>query len=177
MTDEISCTRDCCLGRDAANASGEVAEEFWNYLSPSSWWLHFPNATNIWFNFQFLQLAIYWTIFFFIPRVVSVWLSPSSEARKKPARKKWQRDPGARSFFSRASRPQDLARPFLFLAGFFCVTLDGLGEKGTTHSLQSITSDDFLYSSHLSTWLCHDMVKGNQTDWSKAERLLITYLF
>ena len=48
------------------------------------------------------------------------------------------RDPGgekhAKEGLSRASRPQDLARPFFF-EGLFRVSLDGLTKRRTTRSL------------------------------------------
>ena len=64
---------------------------------------------------------------FFGLRVVPLLLSPSSETRKKPARKKniharsWGREARAAIFFSRFSS-----------ASF---SLDGLSERGTTRSL------------------------------------------
>ena len=48
-------------------------------------------------------------------------LSLSCETRKKPARKKWPRE--------------NLVQPLFSLAGFFCVSLDGLSKRGTTRSL------------------------------------------
>ena len=57
--------------------------------------------------------------------------NPPSKMLKEANEKKGRGILGTRSM--RASRPQDLAPPF-FLTGFFRVSLDGLSEKGTTHS-------------------------------------------
>ena len=83
--------------------------------------------------------------------VVHLSLSPSSETRKKPATEKnwhvrsWGREARLkRDFFSRASCPQDLARPFFF-AFIFRISLDGLSERWTTRSLNTPCCNHFSF--------------------------------
>ena len=74
-------------------------------------------------------------IYRFILRVVPLSLSPSSETRMKPAREiKAARDPRGKKHVLLAPR---ISRGHFFLAGLFCVSLEGLNERGTTRSLIS----------------------------------------
>ena len=102
-------------------------------------------------------------------RAVPLSLSPSSETRKKSARKNRARDIlGARStrkfLFLRASRPKNLAQPFFFLASFFRVSLDGLSERGTTRSLGTTGIAPFQRS-HWPIWSIFSC-----TRWFKIEK-------
>ena len=70
-------------------------------------------------------------------RVALLWLSPSSETRKKTPKKMSARDPGTRS------AQKDLARPY-FLGIFTRVSLNKLREKAPTLYVTTMLRVDFV---------------------------------
>ena len=90
--------------------------------------LHFPSLCcrrtkpryNLYRDLVCLQRRLHFRL-----RVVPLLLSPLSETRKEPTRKKWPRE-----ITPRISRGHSI-----FLAGFFRLSLDGQSGRGTTRSL------------------------------------------
>jgi len=82
-------------------------------------------------------------------RVLPLSLSPSCVTRKKTARKKW---------------PSEIHH--FFLAVFFCVTHDGLSERGTTRSLSRFFWDEqFPLFSCVTTEFYENFSSNHQNIW------------
>ena len=99
-------------------------------------------------------------------RIVPLSISPSSETRKKPTRKKMP----ARDL-ARASRFQDLAWPFRLLADFLRFSLDGLSDRETTRTLLQNIFNSANKSAEIILFDClsaHELILA---DWEEISTL------